>query len=120
MRISDWSSDVCSSDLKIGSAAFTGAFSDHFVHAKTTLRDGTCKKEGRTRVGFAITSVQPNGSHLAICQGGHVEKTPAVLVRGVRMQVSRGRPGGSVIGRKAVLDGPGKTDRKSTRLNSSH
>src|SRR3546814_8722430 len=104
MRISDWSSDVCSSDLV-----------DHRHHAR-----------GRQRhplVGQAVAEVVAHDAHrahdvvevhqrLAHAHHHHVGEL-ALFVRHVA-QVLRGDPD--------LADdlGGGKVDRKSTRLNSSH
>src|SRR3546814_6174041 len=98
MRISDWSSDVCSSDLLIcGLTVGLGLFNDF----------------RRMHVGQKI---EPIGVLGQICNGA--------LVLNVSNQVDQ--PESSeianqdVLGTLLSLQTHGIVDRKSTRLNSSH
>src|SRR3546814_7825517 len=102
MRISDWSSDVCSSDL--GPACFGR-------QARPVTRNG---KAARGVVG-ALGRDRDEGR-------------PIFLVASLHEQIVRdppGRAGGQVdhiVGRAAlrVVETVVLEDRKSTRLNSSH
>src|SRR3546814_7741115 len=109
MRISDWSSDVCSSDLRWGIARYQ----DHGVLmiGPLLMRYGTAQQRERylppilaARHIWCQGYSEPNaGSDLASLQ------TLATLTQ------SNGKAGFLINGQKIWT-----TDRKSTRLNSSH
>src|SRR3546814_10556828 len=107
MRISDWSSDVCSSDL-------AGYF---------TITGGT---QPQTIVGASSPSAKKAELHESRMTGGTMRMTPLA-----RLVVGKGETTVFAPGGKHVmlfgLDPKVKTggsvrieDRKSTRLNSSH
>src|SRR3546814_8866454 len=100
MRISDWSSDVCSSDL-------FGQFGEHTGAVRSLLR------RSRAADHPALDAMEDGGD-------------PEEVEGGVEAVVGNGSPAGSrAIGRNVI--GLGRNvkcgeigDRKSTRLNSSH
>src|SRR3546814_3668253 len=100
MRISDWSSDVCSSDLK------------GLLVQAATRGDGT--------VGEDVT---PNVRHIADIPQTLKEDAPAVFeIRG-EVYMAKGDFAALNARLLAAADDPEKArqlDRKSTRLNSSH
>src|SRR3546814_4479058 len=103
MRISDWSSDVCSSDLRDRRVEMMA----HHQHVQM-LVDGV-DREGHGGVGGA---------------GDHVGETRQLQYVG-RMAAARalgmeGVDGPPLEGGYGVLDKAAFVDRKSTRLNSSH
>src|SRR3546814_5533996 len=124
MRISDWSSDVCSSDLaqkrrylpKLISGAHVGAL------AMSEPGAGSDVVGMRTRADRKGDRYVLNGSKMWITNGSEADtlvvyaKTdPAAGPRGITaFLVENGFKGFSVAQK---LD---KLDRKSTRLNSSH
>src|SRR3546814_7652446 len=101
MRISDWSSDVCSSDLQF---------------------DATNAK----RVTDAINAAIPNsasmidGASIAIRASGNGDERMRLMSKIENLGVTRAEPPAKVIVNArtgtVVING----DRKSTRLNSSH
>src|SRR3546814_1665206 len=104
MRISDWSSDVCSSDLAAGGSAPTPAAA-----------------AGGTEL--------PSRSAGATDKGERVKASPLAKrladEKGIDLKTLTGSgPGGRIV--KADLEGASAAaaaapaDRKSTRLNSSH
>src|SRR3546814_6474896 len=112
MRISDWSSDVCSSDLKeFGSAG------------------GDDRVDGLARFGGAIAElIRPNGIARGIVAErgfifagiviGLAEREMQVQpVVGARVAIGFSGVGGGLHFRALLRPEP---DRKSTRLNSSH
>src|SRR3546814_7144988 len=97
MRISDWSSDVCSSDLEAGA--------DEEVGGRAEYGDRTAAAEQPALVVAEVDAVAE--------QRARAEQAEALVDRGVAL-----RPGKQAAHRldlAAVL-----ADRKSTRLNSSH
>src|SRR3546814_5764392 len=110
MRISDWSSDVCSSDL---------ADLDRLFAAVKAER-------GSLDIIFANAG---GGSQLKLGEitAAHIDETFDINVKGTIFTVQKALPlmgeGGSIVltGSSAGTTGaPGFSDRKSTRLNSSH
>src|SRR3546814_10235173 len=108
MRISDWSSDVCSSDL---TETFRTAINDaasltQFLLESLIKQVNLGSLEGRARL---IALARP-----------HVDKLPAGALRTLLIDElgRRARLGRDDI--EAMLGAPKATDRKSTRLNSSH
>src|SRR3546814_5675407 len=104
MRISDWSSDVCSSDLRIGAARLKGA--------------------GRI-------DVQPLADRALddIVADGEAARPFVEIERDARADVEDVIFGDdAVLARRQIIDRPAVVgdpldlveDRKSTRLNSSH
>src|SRR3546814_4436575 len=108
MRISDWSSDVCSSDLgaeAIAPRAIGGGLDAEAIADRIAQRDHLRALQIRRQVaGIAVPCV-----HFLVVRRGHpwVELRPDLAaphpLRGAQYL------GGAVVG-----------DRKSTRLNSSH
>src|SRR3546814_5711079 len=102
MRISDWSSDVCSSDLEKGVV---------------------------WHVGRKVVAIHTAGSGIrADLDDGSVIEADAVLTAvGLRPHTRLAEEAGLAIGRGIKVDATGRTsdphiyaiDRKSTRLNSS-
>src|SRR3546814_4191552 len=91
MRISDWSSDVCSSDLDYREMLFTAAGAEQYVSG-VILYDETLRQKAK-------------------------DGTPLVDILNKRGII----PGIKVDkGVQALPGSAGEKDRKSTRLNSSH
>src|SRR3546814_7598119 len=117
MRISDWSSDVCSSDLQDGRPYRTGFF----------LGDGTGAGKGR-QVAAIILDQWLRGRRKHIW----ISKTETLLedarrdwtaVGGLALDIqhlNQWKLGSAVGAAEGVLFLTYATDRKSTRLNSSH
>src|SRR3546814_10338298 len=101
MRISDWSSDVCSSDLIM--------LSDHANMSRGTATEihGTDRKGCAVEAGREIDRVFDR-LH-SILHGARVNRTIAEEINGRTFGIATG---------EAEKDGAG-VDRKSTRLNSS-
>src|SRR3546814_10202922 len=101
MRISDWSSDVCSSDLEVVGAEVVGQVQ-------------FCRGAGRDADGGAVEFRKLAHAEALLHQKAlavvHVDTNPVELQLGV----SRIGPGGGA-GQHVNA-----ADRKSTRLNSSH
>src|SRR3546814_4982028 len=98
MRISDWSSDVCSSDLRNGlfdHAGYNAAKGG--MHGMTT---GLAREFARD--GITVNTVAPCA--IVTPQYRDIEKSNPELIEKVVSVIPMGRAG----------------DRKSTRLNSSH
>src|SRR3546814_966674 len=100
MRISDWSSDVCSSDLALW---------------RLPLDLAPHRRKGQT-AGDLLFSSLGAGSRPAALRGGLLPFTLSALREpGRDGEPAARRPAGLPLG----PDGP-RVDRKSTRLNSSH
>src|SRR3546814_4965248 len=121
MRISDWSSDVCSSDLSIHVGCSPGAA---FPHSRGT-RAGADMESWH---GTTILGVRKNGK-VVVAGDGQVSLGQTVIKPNARKV--RRLHDGSVIGGFAGATADAFTlferlerkleqDRKSTRLNSSH
>src|SRR3546814_10074658 len=132
MRISDWSSDVCSSDLEFsaGHRRGPGPVHDHFQVFE--IASGQVRGIDDTRSGDDRSAV------LVIVEYGNVHtlaqrllddeafwcldvfKVDAAETR--LQQFHRGNEAFDIFGCKLEVDGidVGQADRKSTRLNSSH
>src|SRR3546814_3305703 len=105
MRISDWSSDVCSSDLvlgaifrrkaEVGVEAAADVVAIQHVDLVALGEELLLDLHGQGRLASAGKAGEPQ--HTAVVTVAH----------------------GAAIGREAVLDRD-DVDRKSTRLNSSH
>src|SRR3546814_4612498 len=98
MRISDWSSDVCSSDLLIDQNIALGA---QFAGIASLTED--------TRPGIAPAIAKPR-------EGDFDQRDPIQIWDQPARIVARLQPNGRRVG----LAEEGVQDRKSTRLNSSH
>src|SRR3546814_4744128 len=107
MRISDWSSDVCSSDLQAGTLVGTEAQRLQHAVEMAALAAATLHGEaGRLVEGDDVVVAIEHGG----LQGGRI----LCGDRRRRSSRTRGtRPGG-------CRPGGCRLDRKSTRLNSSH
>src|SRR3546814_9785802 len=99
MRISDWSSDVCSSDLyciavaNSGSAAATSVAITDPVPGQLTFNAGSILLGGTVTSGTCDFNGAAGGSYAAPNVSGTIA---------------------------SIAAGTASTDRKSTRLNSSH
>src|SRR3546814_9393083 len=122
MRISDWSSDVCSSDLLLGIATF-----DPGRRANDAGADDMIGHRVDDLAGIAIVALQvaraiaddllagPDLGIGAVAGGppAHRAMIAARSVIGPRVHVERAARGNPP-------DGADRIDRKSTRLKSSH
>src|SRR3546814_3504922 len=113
MRISDWSSDVCSSDLRVGDRAGAAIVLQHLV------RPGI--REAGEQVGGAVAEIgdemaveldQERGATLGDQVAGAAQGVDLVALDVDLRQVRRHL--------LAPEDRIQSQDRKSTRLNSSH
>src|SRR3546814_7595380 len=115
MRISDWSSDVCSSDLGVeGARSAAGADVERAGGVVIVAQDKTEREADRPtigngeRTGAAVAYVQdaidgPDGARTVYCRRAGGGISPSQM-------------GGAGRSQRAA----GGEDRKSTRLNSSH
>src|SRR3546814_2937405 len=110
MRISDWSSDVCSSDLQITVDA-ANAIKEYGVGVKCATI--TPDEQRVEEFGLKQMWKSPNGTLRNII-GGTIFREPIICKNVPRLVPGWTQP--MVIGRHAY----GDQDRKSTRLNSSH
>src|SRR3546814_3300775 len=104
MRISDWSSDVCSSDLVGGAAAAFGGSevkARRQVLQRAVVELATVLEPARRHP--VLRNLAPADRERPLLQPP-LEKHAAVLLQGF----------GDIVARQA------RRDRKSTRLNSSH
>src|SRR3546814_10844896 len=124
MRISDWSSDVCSSDLYTYQSAW-------FLRGFDAGVRGTSEpQEARIgTMGGRIIGPCPTGASAAGRSPSEKDKGPARAGAFVRRIASastrlRRRPAFRALSLKkqgsGQIDSPSTRDRKSTRLNSSH
>src|SRR3546814_8925251 len=106
MRISDWSSDVCSSDLDAGEKALIEHHVHELVHARRGRRTGGADDLFAHRIDGAdiIDDAAPERDGQLLALREHVGDA---LVRGV------------AAGEHLAVE-EDAVDRKSTRLNSSH
>src|SRR3546814_1244985 len=106
MRISDWSSDVCSSDLVRVDAAQIRAHQAIGNNLRIALRNTIGHEEGAAEVRGRVRRDE----------NLHDLVTPSCLSEPVE-------PGGVIdedLAEDACIGDPSVQDRKSTRLNSSH
>src|SRR3546814_3711328 len=103
MRISDWSSDVCSSDLPIAHRHRTEGVRGRAVGRIEGVEDalGLTRRTRAEQDGFQIVGARPEA----------VQPRPRRIIDDHLRQQAFQRSGGRI-----VVD----QDRKSTRLNSSH
>src|SRR3546814_1586654 len=121
MRISDWSSDVCSSDLSVdningirnGDLNFGVAQSDWQYHAYNGTSPETFP-QGAFKELRAVFSVHPEPFTVVARKDANIETFEDL--KGKRVNI--GNPGSGQRGTMEVL--MDRIDRKSTRLNSSH
>src|SRR3546814_7846423 len=126
MRISDWSSDVCSSDLEDG---------DVLVVTKLDRLGRNAMDEAgtvadRDRMGVRVHCLALGGVDLTSSTGkltigvinAVAEFERDLLIERTQAGLRRARAEGKAIGRPASLttDERAEVERKSTRLNSSH
>src|SRR3546814_4360155 len=116
MRISDWSSDVCSSDLVL--TALHDQL-DKLAYAHT----GFFTTEVAERLADRLVADAPDGlDHVYLVSGGS-EAVEAALKMARQYFVEKGEPQRRhIIARRQSYHGNtlGALDRKSPRLNSSH
>src|SRR3546814_9088954 len=127
MRISDWSSDVCSSDLQPRSltAFWVSGVSSPGAHPmKTLAAQATTLPDLQTLLGYdaqgltkGVFDLLPVGIYVCDSEGRVVDYNRAAAELWGQSP-ERGSPAVRFCGsyRLYALDG----DRKSTRLNSSH
>src|SRR3546814_4398398 len=121
MRISDWSSDVCSSDLLRGTAVgMLGVHADadglEHLGRRPTPQPGTVHEVGKSGSSLGVASVTSG----AIVAEQRMSRLTNVLHEGIVgldggkfLLFDAPRPDGTPLGGCPQ-------DRKSTRLNSSH
>src|SRR3546814_1761219 len=106
MRISDWSSDVCSSDLEI-------ELRPRVVFTRTKVQSDTQRiLEIYRRSGRFAATVEPKVIQLEqnrVDLAFEIDEGPVTSIRSINF-----------IGNREYSDSTLREDRKSTRLNSSH
>src|SRR3546814_10906059 len=100
MRISDWSSDVCSSDLRVFTAL--GQTANPKPSTPVPVWIGSNSAKARQRVADSADGWNPFAAPAAVAK---TSRTPALE---------------TVDDLAELLDDLWRRDRKSTRLNSSH
>src|SRR3546814_4696341 len=109
MRISDWSSDVCSSDLLRRTPARGFPIAPALGSGRLALADPDAVPAGK----YAKAAL----THLGVWRGVAAKVAPAENVRAAMALVERGA---APLGIVYATDARASKDRKSTRLNSSH
>src|SRR3546814_7005249 len=114
MRISDWSSDVCSSDLGAGQETqgigAAGRLGDaEGLQAQLTLGDAR-----QIALLLRLASVPQQGAH-----GVHLRVAGGAVAAGLLDLLQNGADRGQRQAAAAVLFGNQRGDRAGTRLNSS-
>src|SRR3546814_10919292 len=117
MRISDWSSDVCSSDLAAGVAALGAVHSEEVLHLGQHAVEGPRLVAARRLDGVAVHRVAGPYHLAALALHGADERRQVVAHLVVTHAGDEGEAARLVL-RIEGVDQP--QDRKSTRLNSSH
>src|SRR3546814_3848267 len=123
MRISDWSSDVCSSDLRIGDdiisrglagrqRRMTDRLVDIALYIPQVIGTGGDEVEHAADPDFPRTGRQT----VAVTRTRHIPR-PRSHRPSMRTRPGTGWCGGD---RQGDAEGKNGADRKSTRLNSSH
>src|SRR3546814_8016233 len=109
MRISDWSSDVCSSDLNIETGSAAGKLVFHVFAALAEFERGLIRE--RTHAGLAAARARGRAGGRKPKLGDQQVREIKALLRDPDIQVAE-------VARRY---GVSRTtlDRKSTRLNSS-
>src|SRR3546814_8963409 len=123
MRISDWSSDVCSSDLTIGAAAAAAAT----ISAAAGLAAAMARAVDPPASARAVVSPMISTT---TCRSRSGPELLQNLTLQQKHRVFGAEVGGGRTGRTAAAEEPcpldrnvavlEQRDRKSTRLNSSH
>src|SRR3546814_3218745 len=117
MRISDWSSDVCSSDLLTGRLGeFTARYAGKLPPRGHRIVIETA--DGKPAAGFVTARGEPLAWETVIANRARLRSTMAARLRafGGATRLAWPRPANtSIQGRNDSME-----DRKSTRLNSSH
>src|SRR3546814_8607278 len=120
MRISDWSSDVCSSDL-LGTIL---ALADYL--SRKPAAEGGKVLNVRDVLAYAIKAHEIQGCYALQNSFNRVGLDHVILVRLASTAVATHMLGGSreqiinAVSHSWIDNGVLRTDRKSTRLNSSH
>src|SRR3546814_7485991 len=122
MRISDWSSDVCSSDLKnyhrVDATHSLGLGTDDKGAVSTVIWNSPAFKAGLD-VGDAITAI--NGAAFSADRLNNAIRDAKTGKEPIRLLVKAGDLYKDItIDYHGGLRYPHLEDRKSTRLNSSH
>src|SRR3546814_2929709 len=111
MRISDWSSDVCSSDLKRLVPGYEApvllAYSSRNRSASCRIPYGTGSKDKRVEFRFPDAMANPYLCYAALLMAG---------LEGIQNKIHPGDP----MDKNLYDLPPEELDRQSTRLNSSH
>src|SRR3546814_9438303 len=126
MRISDWSSDVCSSDLKDGAPTelvstrkeAPSTHADRFAHHPSDRHERRTDAESLQQKDTSSSVQRPQ--HTPILTGRAMEQSHAVSQGGVKRLSDSDPPG--IAPKRARIDDTlvPEPDRKSKRLNSSH
>src|SRR3546814_3430347 len=120
MRISDWSSDVCSSDLADRDmVAVLAVIVEQFLDRDADRRAAAPDADEVGRFEAAIQHLHPEAPRV----GEEIVRADEDF--GVAHKVRSNPPGwrpqaATASGRGAVVADPPRKDRKRTRLNSSH
>src|SRR3546814_8988427 len=109
MRISDWSSDVCSSDLTITITA-DGTTTIPFIYAPAVFYPGTMKTSAITMLRHTFVEDCTLPANCDGSQGGGEADATTTTVYKIQRSLAATPDSFVDIG----------ADRKSTRLNSSH
>src|SRR3546814_1558178 len=111
MRISDWSSDVCSSDLRVSLSTIPSDFIDRVE----IITGGTSSIYGSDAVAGVVNIITKRNE-----RGLTLRARTGVTAEGDGQELTLGATWGArFAGGRGYLLVSG-TDRKSTRLNSSH
>src|SRR3546814_5154836 len=114
MRISDWSSDVCSSDLAVSGSAPVNSLTNSSTYA-TSANFNVSLANGQ------VFNVNANATYQA-ASGSYQPQVKLASVNVTDGGAQVDMAGSKVTGGTAFAGEPEvfSTDRKSTRLNSSH
>src|SRR3546814_6620179 len=112
MRISDWSSDVCSSDLQERLAKLAGGVAVIKVGGATEVE----VKERKDRVDDALNATRAAVEEGIVPGGGTALLYATKKLASIKLDNQDQQVGVEIV-RRAIQS---PVDRKSTRLNSSH